>query len=350
MPFYKIRPRAGTKLQWEQANTVLGEREIGFEIPVAGVGKGEVKMKMGDGVTAWNDLPYGINIADFIEPTLESNSDKNVPTIKAVNDGLSARQLLVNNDFQINQRGETEYIQDVNDSKYYIDMWKLYTEINTTAKITKLKKGIKIESTGEESQLFQLIHSTNENVACSIKINSISGNVDFAIYNDSDGWINKVTNLKVGVSSFIAEGKKTERVGIRCHGTCVLEIEYIDLFEGDIVYPHVKKKYSEDLMECQRYLVVYKGKEKERTVGIAYTTSNTESYALITLPTSMANIPTVTKTGNWSIAGIAGITEIKEVLLNSNVMTIKMVNSNSQGQIIRPLTMASGSTMVISCE
>lgn len=188
------------------------------------------------------------------EPSLASNSDTNVPTIKAVNDGFARKQLLINNDFQINQRGQNEYIQDVNTVKYYIDMWALYTGTNTTVKITKLKKGIKIECTGEESELFQITSSTNENVACSIKINSISGNVDFAIYSVSDGWTNKVTNLKVGISSFVAEGEKIERVGIRCHGACILEIEYIDLFEGNIVYPHVKEDYTIALDRCQGYV------------------------------------------------------------------------------------------------
>lgn len=65
MPYYTIRPRAGTKAQWEQSNMVLREREIGFEIPDAGVGKGEVKMKMGDGVTAWNELPYATDLSNI---------------------------------------------------------------------------------------------------------------------------------------------------------------------------------------------------------------------------------------------------------------------------------------------
>lgn len=60
MSFYKIRPRSGTKSQWETANTVLAEREIGYELPDGGIGTGLVKMKMGDGVTPWNDLPYAV--------------------------------------------------------------------------------------------------------------------------------------------------------------------------------------------------------------------------------------------------------------------------------------------------
>lgn len=68
MSFYKIRPRCGTKEQWETANTVLSEREIGFELPSGGVGTGEVKMKMGNGVSTWNTLPYAFNLDEIIIP------------------------------------------------------------------------------------------------------------------------------------------------------------------------------------------------------------------------------------------------------------------------------------------
>ena len=64
MSFYKIRPRSGTKAQWETANTILAEREIGYELPDGGVGTGVVKMKMGDGVTPWNELPYASYVPD----------------------------------------------------------------------------------------------------------------------------------------------------------------------------------------------------------------------------------------------------------------------------------------------
>lgn len=60
MSFYKIRPRSGTADQWRSANPVLAEREIGFEVPNEGIGAGIFKMKMGDGMTPWNELPYGL--------------------------------------------------------------------------------------------------------------------------------------------------------------------------------------------------------------------------------------------------------------------------------------------------
>lgn len=89
MSFYRIRPRAGTAAQWVLANPVLGEREIGVEVPPEGIGKGLVKIKFGDGATAWNDLPYGvlppeIDIDDLIAQTLAGKETDKAPSVAAV--------------------------------------------------------------------------------------------------------------------------------------------------------------------------------------------------------------------------------------------------------------------------
>lgn len=47
----KIRPRRGTAAQWTAANPVLDLAEVGLETDT-------LKLKAGDGVTAWNALPY----------------------------------------------------------------------------------------------------------------------------------------------------------------------------------------------------------------------------------------------------------------------------------------------------
>lgn len=74
MAFAKIRPKGGTTNQWNTANTVLGERELGFEYNDQGLGKGPVNLKLGDGATAWNDLPYAIDMRSILErlTTLET--------------------------------------------------------------------------------------------------------------------------------------------------------------------------------------------------------------------------------------------------------------------------------------
>lgn len=67
MAYAKIRPKRGTRTQWSQANTILAEGELGIEVPDAGIGKGQVKVKQGDGSTPWNSLPYAIDLTDFVE-------------------------------------------------------------------------------------------------------------------------------------------------------------------------------------------------------------------------------------------------------------------------------------------
>ena len=59
MSYAKIRPRRSTKGEWEITNPILLEGELGIETPDNG--SGLVKIKFGDGVTAWNDLEYAID-------------------------------------------------------------------------------------------------------------------------------------------------------------------------------------------------------------------------------------------------------------------------------------------------
>lgn len=88
MGFYKIRPRSGTTAQWETANTVLGEREIGFEYTGDTVGKGLVKMKMGDGITPWNSLPYAI-LDSATATQVKQMLDDQTNVFKPIIDGVS---------------------------------------------------------------------------------------------------------------------------------------------------------------------------------------------------------------------------------------------------------------------
>lgn len=86
MAFYKIRPKSGTRSQWEISNMILGEREIGFEYPDGGIGTGIVKMKQGDGVTPWNALPYAIDLNIPKEEVNKLITSWNVAIDNRVND------------------------------------------------------------------------------------------------------------------------------------------------------------------------------------------------------------------------------------------------------------------------
>ncbi len=52
MPFIQLQFRRGTASMWSTANPVLAGGEMGIETDTE-------LFKIGDGITAWNALPYG---------------------------------------------------------------------------------------------------------------------------------------------------------------------------------------------------------------------------------------------------------------------------------------------------
>lgn len=139
MSYYKIRPRSGTAAQWTSANPILAEREIGFEYPAGGLGTGLVKMKMGDGSTHWNDLPYA-TVSPIVE-NVESSSTENVPSsayVKTKFDTLNSKSNILYSVYdgrcELSQDGPTNIFRVGNlcVASCYLKMKKALTSSQTT--------------------------------------------------------------------------------------------------------------------------------------------------------------------------------------------------------------------------
>ena len=72
-----LRPRRGKRSTAETQNFVLKKGEIFFESPETGTGTGVGRIKIGDGITAYTDLPY---FTEDLGELLESKMDKENPT------------------------------------------------------------------------------------------------------------------------------------------------------------------------------------------------------------------------------------------------------------------------------
>ena len=59
--FAKIRPRRGTLALWSAENPLLDEGEFVLEVPDSGIGTGISKIKVGDGIHRYNELPYSLD-------------------------------------------------------------------------------------------------------------------------------------------------------------------------------------------------------------------------------------------------------------------------------------------------
>lgn len=208
------------------------------------------------------------------EPSLASGSDVNVPTIKAVLDGLRSKQLLLNNDFQVNQRGKTLY----DDFGYTLDMWYFYGVIGngtTKPKIEVKDKGIKITNTDYNWCSIQQVVQDNlrgKTVTICFKVSDLQSNqntqIDYPMnvrmcYGNTTGEVTSQNSY--GIKAVYEDGIYSATIDIpqnTIHNKLKLvfmvggsaTIEYIDLFEGEVAYPHSSQSYIRDFLECQRYL------------------------------------------------------------------------------------------------
>jgi hypothetical protein len=81
----QIQLRNDTEAQWTFHNPTLARGEIGIEIDTN-------KMKIGDGDTAWEDLPYmGIDANELIPLLSYTHQQTSANTVWTINHGLGYR-------------------------------------------------------------------------------------------------------------------------------------------------------------------------------------------------------------------------------------------------------------------
>lgn len=182
------------------------------------------------------------------------DSDVDALSINETKRLIHGDSLLFNGDFQINQRGKNEYSITSSDL-FTLDRWRIIGA-DTTAKLTKLDNGVILQNTGAGSVvLTQRIYIEKvSNYTIVINAKNVVGNVIIEIYDMGSGY--QKQNLKIGRNVIKVTNQSIKDISPTIVGAGSIEIEYVDLFEGDIAYPHVKEDYTIALMRCQRYLYV----------------------------------------------------------------------------------------------
>lgn len=84
MPYIQFQFRRGTAAEWASANPILASGELGLETDTK-------KIKIGDGVTHWNDLHYGVGAIDLQNAT-ETGNTTNV-AISVTNSAVSSNSV-----------------------------------------------------------------------------------------------------------------------------------------------------------------------------------------------------------------------------------------------------------------
>lgn len=178
------------------------------------------------------------------------NQEENAPSIQAVLDNLQPKQLLINNDFQINQRGQSEYVSN----GYSLDMWYFRNYNQSNTKLEPTSNGIRVTNNGNgEIAVYQYVYAEKQIVTLVAKVNGEIYSISGLPTGTGETPTIVVEEGKIELNVRYYDADKRYRVYAMVGVNQIADIEYIDLFEGDIVYKHVKEDETTALMRSRRW-------------------------------------------------------------------------------------------------
>lgn len=224
----------------KNATSIRVVKEIKDNLDTVG---GRVDRIETQGVAVGDTLPIG-SVFYF------EGDESEIPTgFGKIETPVPPKQLLINNDFQINQRGQTVY-DFFNKNAYTLDMWSV-----NMLKVSILEDGwIKVENTDTNDHSFQQKFGFTRNgtyTVCAEYRNVSNGTHIW--YQDEKGISTTVKQVTNGRNVATFNSNEFTNIATACPAGGSFEIKYIDLFEDDIAYPHVKEDYAIALMRCLPY-------------------------------------------------------------------------------------------------
>lgn len=303
-----------------------------------------------NGVSIGDPIPIGTIV--YVE-----GDEKDLRTGYEKIDVFPPKQLLINNDFQCNQRGKTSYGGELQKS---FDMWLLirgYVTNEAYGSHLSPKNGINMiyNTDYENNELWQFLDEELDYE----KYYTLSYTVDGVHYSFTfkptvTGYQENV-HKKFRVYTALESSRNKRGICIELFKANTINIEYIDLFEGNIAYPHVKEDYAIALMRCQSKLVVYRNAQVGN--GNVY---NNIGYIGVPLPVPMQNTPTIKVEGYRIVTdGLfeSAVSYINVLSLNNNMLSLQVrtlgeINSsvNGYGTRLIPSSGTTNSHIEISCE
>lgn len=157
---------------------------------------------------------------------------------------FSNPNLLINPDFEINQRGLNSYTNN----GYTVDRWKISNAtLNTTTKTLSNPN-----STGGNF-LQSLENKPTGTFTVTLNVASVTGTVKFLW---QDGSTPKTgVAISKGVNTYTFTASSLTWVGIQIASGASIQLSYMKLEQGAVATPFVAPNPAEEMMKCQRYLI-----------------------------------------------------------------------------------------------
>jgi hypothetical protein len=231
---------------------------------------------------------------------------------------FSNPNLLINPNFEINQRGSTTYT-----TGYTVDRWKV-----AGATLNAKTKTLSNSNSASGTFLQSLENKPTGTFTVTLNVVSVTGTVKFSWKDGSTYKTGAV--ISKGLNTYTFTASSLTWVGIDIASGASIQLDYMKLEEGSVATHFVMPNKAEELAKCQYYTVVF---EPWRTTLNA----NTDSSVInIDTRCKMRTKPTVSyitlKSGTANQFNFASITGGKAYLaLKSNNWTTFV---DSKGEVI----------------
>ena len=186
--------------------------------------------------------------------------------LKNTANALYRPNLLINGDFQCNQRGKNYY----NANGYSLDMWNFYKH-NGGDGVVNIVNGIPVitKNTSSFIYLSQVIPNSvkGKKITLSVLTGTVGGESYIGIgggnsitsptatYGKQKLHSNTVNKITINIPN---DEYNLIRVFVLCNSSN-LSLQWIRADIGDVAYPHVKEDYELALTRCTQYLKTFKG-------------------------------------------------------------------------------------------
>ena len=205
------------------------------------------------------------------------------------------QNMLINGDFQCNQRGETTW-EVGNTVQYSLDMWRIF-QINMQLHDNGLKVARYSEDVQGYSTQFVKVDELAEKYTLSLRADGKVYSFTTAVGTQTVE--KEFDKFKIGI--VYVSATKHIKVNFCPLTTGYVTVKYIDLFEGGIAYPHKKEDPATAMMRCERY--IYKGTYFSPILNVTKDSAANTSRFIFGLPIhNMVDTP-VLEEGDWYLNG-----------------------------------------------
>lgn len=158
---------------------------------------------------------------------------------------FSNPNLLINPDFEINQRGASRYT-----SGYTVDRWRV-----TSATLNATTKTLSNPNSASGNFLQSLENKPTGTFTVTLNVASVTGTVKFS-WKDGSTYKTGVAISK-GLNTYTFTASSLTWVGIDIASGASIQLGYMKLEEGSVATHFVRPNKAEELAKCQYYTVVF---------------------------------------------------------------------------------------------